>query len=120
MRGRRLEISVQLSKDKANSKTIRFLQIFKGYCDLMTSLKVETVNDVLDGICNLLQLAQLVSGLYNLCFKIKVIEAIEKLETLQNHNNEDIYKKAFSIVELYFSGNEGISEVAPQSGIFSF
>lgn len=31
---------------------------------------------------------------------------LEKIENLQQHENEDIYKLAFEIIDLYFSGDD--------------
>lgn len=35
-----------------------------------------------------------------------VFSGLEKIENLQQHENEDIYKLAFEIIDLYFSGDD--------------
>lgn len=35
-----------------------------------------------------------------------VFPGLEKIENLQQHENEDIYKLAFEIIDLYFSGDD--------------
>jgi len=46
---------------------------------------------------------------------IEEVEGIDKLELLQNHENEDVYKKAVKILESYFAAeeNDQIENMAP-------
>jgi hypothetical protein len=34
------------------------------------------------------------------------LSGLEKIEVLQQHENEDIYKLAFEIIDQYFSGDD--------------
>ena len=44
-------------------------------------------------------------------------EGLDKLEQLQNHNNEDVYKKAMHILETYFGlDDEEDEQLAPEAG----
>lgn len=45
-----------------------------------------------------------------------VFSGLEKIENLQQHENEDIYKLAFEIIDLYFSGDD-VSILAAQAFI---
>ena len=46
---------------------------------------------------------------------IDAAEGLDKIEELQNHNNEDIYEKAVSILENFFDVEEGeVENVAPR------
>ena len=38
---------------------------------------------------------------------------LDKIEYLQNHDNQDIYQKAFGIIEKYFGPEEEDKDVAP-------
>ena len=38
---------------------------------------------------------------------------LDKIEFLQNHDNEEIYRKAFEIIENYFSGDDDDAKVMP-------
>ena len=56
---------------------------------------------------------------------IDAAEGLDKIEELQNHNNEDIYEKAVSILENFFDVEEGeVENVAPRidtnQGTYSF
>ena len=35
-----------------------------------------------------------------------ILSGLEKIENLQQHENEDIYKLAFEIIDQYFSGDD--------------
>lgn len=39
---------------------------------------------------------------------------LDKIEYLQNHENQDIYQKAFDIIERYFGTEEEDTKVAPR------
>ena len=57
---------------------------------------------VLDGIHNMLKMA---SGdeLERVCAMIEECGGLDKIEALQNHENIDIYKIAYDIIENFFS-----------------
>lgn len=42
---------------------------------------------------------------------------LEKIENLQQHENEDIYKLAFEIIDQYFSGDD-VSPRPPDFNLF--
>jgi len=42
------------------------------------------------------------------------LTGLDKIEFLQNHDNQDIYKKAFDIIERYFGTEEEDKDLAPQ------
>lgn len=45
------------------------------------------------------------------------IVGLDKLEYLQSHNNQEVYKKAYTIIDKYFSHTDDIDEdtsLAPQ------
>lgn len=90
-------------------------QILKPFCDLLESKDPRTIKVVQTGIINLFALAEKLGGTENLCLMIEEVGGLDKLENLQNHENEEIYKKAFSIIDTYFSNNdEAETELAPK------
>lgn len=47
-----------------------------------------------------------------------VFSGLEKIENLQQHENEDIYKLAFEIIDLYFSGDD--VSISPAEALYHF
>lgn len=56
---------------------------------------------VLDGINNLLKMAG--ADLESITGMIEECGGLDKIESLQNHENVEIYKLAYEIIEQYFS-----------------
>ncbi|XP_052894160.1 importin subunit alpha [Anopheles moucheti] len=89
--------------------------IMKPYCDLLEAKETRTVRVVLSGVANIFQIAAQIGGIENLCTLFEEIGALDKLETLQNHENEDIYQKALLLIETYFCDAEDVNpECAPK------
>lgn len=77
-------------------------RILKPFCDLLSAKDPRTVKVVLTGISNLFQLAEKMGGCENLCVMIEENGALDKLESLQNHENEEVYKLAYHLIDTYF------------------
>ncbi|XP_075988716.1 importin subunit alpha-8-like [Anticarsia gemmatalis] len=73
------------------------------YCALLSSPDQKAVSVVLDGITNLLQAAVKFGQVEPLCLKLEEIGALDQIEALQQHENEQIYKKTLNILDNYFS-----------------
>lgn len=78
--------------------------ILKPFCDLLDSKDARTVLVVLNGLKNLFQLAEKTDQLDNFAFAIEENGALDLLEKLQQHENEEIYGHALWIIEKYFQG----------------
>jgi len=88
-------------------------QMLKPFCDLLEAKDSRTVKVVLTGLANLFTLAEKLGGTDNLCLMVEEMGGLDKLESLQNHENEEIYKKAFAIIDTYFAeGND--ADLAPK------
>ena len=87
-------------------------------CQLLTVKDTQVVTVVLDGLSNMLKNAQNVSqnpmdpahqGIEKLldyvAQQIEECGGLDKIEALQNHDNEEIYKMAYDIIDHYFSGD---------------
>ena len=77
---------------------------------------------VLEAIARILQVGKTIGAGYE--FLLDEYEGIEKIENLQEHPNDDVYKEAVSIIEKFFSEDEAVDEnIAPElnsDGTFAF
>ena len=71
------------------------------FCQLLSCKDTQVVQVVLDGINNILR----VSGnqVDTVATMIEECQGLDKIEELQNHQNIEIYKLAYAIIEHYFS-----------------
>ncbi|KAL0852404.1 hypothetical protein ABMA28_000596 [Loxostege sticticalis] len=76
------------------------------YCALLSSPDHRAVTVVLEGLTNLLQAAVKYGQVEPLCLKLEEIGALDQIETLQQHENEQVYKKVVHILDNYFSEQE--------------
>ncbi|XP_011865765.1 PREDICTED: importin subunit alpha-3 [Vollenhovia emeryi] len=88
------------------------------FCDLLSCKDTQVVQVVLDGIHNMLKLAG--SQVEHLANMIEECSGLDKIEALQNHENVDIYKLAYDIIEQYFSEEADDAPLAPHEGAFEF
>lgn len=91
------------------------------FCNLLSCKDTQVVQVVLDGINNILKLAG--TDIETVTAMIEECGGLDKIESLQNHENVEIYKLAYEIIEQYFSdeGDED-ANLAPQmsEGGFQF
>lgn len=76
--------------------------VLKPFCDLLTSKDARTVLVVLNGLKNLFQLADKTGQTENFAIAIEENGALDLLEQLQQHENEEIYGNALWLIEKYF------------------
>ncbi|CAD0206845.1 unnamed protein product [Chrysodeixis includens] len=76
------------------------------YCLLLASPDHKAVCVVLDGLTNLLQAAVKFGQVEALCLKLEEIGALDQIENLQQHENEQVYKKTLHILDTYFAEQE--------------
>ncbi|CAK9829799.1 Importin subunit alpha-3 [Anthophora retusa] len=81
------------------------------FCNLLSCKDPQVVQVVLDGIHNMLKLAG--TQVEQLANMIEECSGLDKIEALQNHNNIEIYKVAFEIIDQYFSDTND-TNVEPQ------
>lgn len=74
-------------------------------CHLLSCKDSQVIQIVLDGLSNILKMAQgQVEQIANL---IEECGGLDKIESLQSHENVEIYKLAYEIIEQYFSEESG-------------
>lgn len=79
------------------------LNVIKPFCDLLEVKDMRLIKVILSGIKNMFQLFDKTDNIENLCVLIEECAGLDKLESLQNHENEEIYQKAYEIVDTYFT-----------------
>lgn len=77
------------------------------FCNLLDSKDARTVVVVLNGLRNLFQLAEKLGGIESLAHAIEECGALNKLEALQAHENDEVYKHAYQLIDSYFQ--DGVS-----------
>ncbi|NXL16049.1 IMA7 protein, partial [Setophaga kirtlandii] len=94
------------------------LGCIKPLCDLLTVMDSKIVLVALNGLENILRLGeqeanQSGTGINPYCSLIEEAYGLDKIEFLQSHDNQEIYQKAFDLIEHYFAMEEDAA-VAPQ------
>lgn len=86
------------------------------FCNLLAVQDPQIIHVVLDGLTNILKLSG--EDYDKICLIIEECGGLDKIEALQNHENSEIYKLAYQIIEKYFSNdvdNEDESVVPEQN-----
>eukprot|EP00069_Balaena_mysticetus_P010661 bmy_06840T0 len=76
------------------------LGCIKPLCDLLTVMDSKIVQVALNGLENILRLGEQ--------------ECLDKIEFLQSHENQEIYQKAFDLIEHYFGVEDDDPSIVPQ------
>jgi len=86
-------------------------------CDLLTCSDVRIITVALEGLENILKVGEkdskAANGVNQYANVIEEAEGLDKIEQLQNHQNNDIYEKAVKILETYFAAEEEDTAIAP-------
>ncbi|XP_075021664.1 importin subunit alpha-5 isoform X1 [Calonectris borealis] len=95
------------------------LGCIKPLCDLLTVMDSKIVQVALNGLENILRLGEQESkrsgtGINPYCALIEEAYGLDKIEFLQSHENQEIYQKAFDLIEHYFGTEDEDSSIAPQ------
>ncbi|ETN75728.1 Armadillo/beta-catenin-like repeat protein [Necator americanus] len=86
--------------------------VIRPFCALLDCKEPQIIQVVLDGINNILKMAG--AGVEAICTQIE--ECLDKIEQLQNHDNEEIYKLTYEIIDTYFNSNSDDEITAGQEG----
>lgn len=86
---------------------ISFFYPWAGIYNYILSL-TQTVQVILDGLGNMLKMAG--ANYEIIATMIEENGGLDKIEKLQHHKNEDIYKLAYAIIDKYFTSEVSGSE----------
>lgn len=100
----------------------------KPLCDLLVSGDNKIIQVALDGLENILKVGDMdkpqTGGMNQMALFIEECGGMDKISALQNHDNTEIYKKAYHIIDQYFSDDDEEEGLQPQidqnTGAFAF
>lgn len=91
--------------------------VMKPFTDLLTARDDKTVAVVLDGISHILSASEKLGEVEKVGTMIEECGGLDKIEALQEHENESIYHKALEIIETFFpEGGQEDGNLAPEEG----
>jgi len=80
----------------------------KPLCDLLNCMDNKIIQVALDGLENILKVGEIdkIDGINQFALYVEEAGGMEKIHNLQVHENLEIYKKAYHIIDKYFAEDE--------------
>ncbi|KAI4496543.1 hypothetical protein M0804_000353 [Polistes exclamans] len=91
--------------------------VLSPFCNLLDSKDWKTVLVVLDGISNILEASAKMGEIERVTLMIEENGGLDKIECLQQNENEQVYQRAIAIIDTYFSDcdQEEFSTIDPKT-----
>jgi len=83
-------------------------------CDLLTVRDSKVTLVILDGLTNILATGQKIGQIDQVCNQIEECGGLDKIELLQQSENEKVYQVALDIIEKFFSAEDEDAELKPE------
>merc|ERR1719204_2742629 len=94
--------------------TIANFNVVPILCNLLTVRDSKVTLVILDGLTNILTTGQKIGQIEQVCNQIEECGGPDKIEMLQQSENEKVYKAALDIIENFFSGDDEDTETKPE------
>lgn len=97
---------------------IRYLMhqnALKPLCDLLIVKDTKILQVLLDAIKNIMEFAEKYNEVETARLTIEEIGGLDKIEKLQEHENEQVYHQSKALIDKYFCDEEEVTDVAPES-----
>ncbi|NWX17595.1 IMA1 protein, partial [Aegotheles bennettii] len=95
--------------------------VLKPLLNLLSAKDSKTILVILDTISNLFLAAEKLGQTERLCLLVEELDGLEKIEALQTHDNNMVYRAALNIIEKYFSEeNPDLQPGTGEDGLYDF
>lgn len=106
--------NLTISGNKSQIEYLVKQNVIAPMCNLLSSKDVQMVQVILNGLVNILKMAG--KNFYPIAAEIERCEGLDKIELLQSHENEEIYKIAYEIIDNFFSDdNDEDTNILPKT-----
>ncbi|XP_053212302.1 importin subunit alpha-3-like [Panonychus citri] len=106
--------NMTISGNKGQIEYLVSHEVIAPMCDLLSVKDVQILQVVLDGLMNILKMAG--KNFYPVADQIEKCGGLDKIELLQNHDNPDIYRLSYEIIDSFFSDdNDEDASLVPTS-----